>query len=52
MPNKKINRKQFLVFVASFIGLFFIKKLPLGVLTEGELKDSNVYGNNSYGGTK
>ena len=50
LEEKKISRKDFLVYAASLLGLFVISKIPKSVVPEKKPEDH--YSNNAYGGTK
>lgn len=45
--NKKYTRKEFLLFIGSLVGIFFISRIP------GTKKNtiSHSYGSGAYGGT-
>jgi hypothetical protein len=53
MMDKKVTRKEFLLSILSITALFAVSKIP-NVITKklslSKSKESNTYGNYSYGG--
>ena len=48
--NKKVTRKEFLLSILSITALFVASKVPSMVKSLTSKKESNNYGNYSYGG--